>query len=91
MDEILKMSKKIDFDRLIYNFKDPTASINFGKFGGSMYVYGHIKKGDITLQQAERQQKDFKNDLNAISSGHPKHKSNNQLYLIEIAKNLYNG
>ena len=44
MDEILKMSKKIDFDRLIYNFKDPTASINFGKFGGSMYVYGHIKK-----------------------------------------------
>ena len=26
MDEILKMSSKIDFDRLIYNFKGPTSS-----------------------------------------------------------------
>ena len=58
MDEILKISEKIDFDGLIYNFKGPTASINFGKFGGRMYIYGDIKKGDITLQQVEKQ-KDF--------------------------------
>ena len=51
MDEILKMSIKIDFDELIYSFKDPTHSINFGKFGGPMYIYNHIKNDDTTLQQ----------------------------------------
>ena len=32
-----------------------------------------------TLQQVEKQQKDFKKELNEITSGNPKHKSNNQL------------
>ena len=60
IDEILKMRDKNDFDRLIYNFKGPTSLINFGKFGGPMYIYGHMKNGDTTLQQVEKQQKDFK-------------------------------
>ena len=55
MDEILKMREKIDFSNLTYNFKGQTASINFGKFGGPMYIYGHIKNGDMTLQQVEKQ------------------------------------
>ena len=59
MDEILKMRDKIDFDRLIYNFKGPTSSINFDKFGGPMYIYDHMKNGDTTLQHVEKQQKDF--------------------------------
>ena len=50
MDEILKMSDKFDFDNLIYIFKWPTSSINFGKFGGLVYIYGHMKNGDRTLQ-----------------------------------------
>ena len=57
MDEKLKMREKIDFDRLIYNFKGPTSSINFGKFGGAMYIYGHMKNGK--LQQVGKQQKRF--------------------------------
>ena len=89
MDEKLKMRDKIDFDRLIYNFKGPTSLIDFGKFGGPMYIYGHIKNGDTTLQQVEKQQKDFKKELNEITSGNPKHKSNNQLYVIKNVKNLY--
>ena len=40
MDEMLKMRDKIDFSNLTYNFK---GSINFGKFGGPMYIYGHMK------------------------------------------------
>ena len=48
-DEILKMRDKVDFNNLIYNFKGPTSSINFGKFGGHMYIYGHKKNGDTTL------------------------------------------
>ena len=70
--------------------KGTTPSINFGKFGGPMYIYGQMKKGDITLQQVEKQQKDFKKELNKITSGNPKHKSNSQLYVMENAKNLYN-
>ena len=63
MDEILKMSDKVDFDNLVYNFKDPTSSINFGKFGSPMYIYGHMKDGDTTLQQVEKQQKKKKKKL----------------------------
>ena len=38
----------------------------------------------------EKQQKDFKRELNERTSGNPKHKSNSQLYVIENVKNLYN-
>ena len=55
MNEMLKMSNKIDFDKLIYNFKGSTHPVNFGKFGGPVYIYGHMKKSDITLEQVENQ------------------------------------
>ena len=73
MDEI-QMRNKIDFDNLIYNFKGPTSSKNLGKFGGPVYIYGHMKNGDITLQQAEKQQNDFRKELHEITSGNSKHK-----------------
>ena len=62
MGEVLEMRNKIDFNNLIYNFKGPTSSINFGKFGGPMSnkYYEHMKNGDTTAQQVEKQQKDFK-------------------------------
>ena len=41
--EIIKMSKEISHGDLGYDFKGPTASINFGKYGGPMYIYGHMK------------------------------------------------
>ena len=59
MDEIPKMRDKIDFNNLTYNFKGQTASINFGKFGGPIYIYGHMKNVDISLQQAGKQQQKF--------------------------------
>ena len=55
-----------------------------------MYTYGHMKNGDKTLQQVEKQQKDFQKELNEITSGNPNHKSNSQLYVIENVKNLHN-
>ena len=48
MDEILKISNKIDFENLTYNFKGPTSSIKLDRFGGPMYIYGHMKNGDTT-------------------------------------------
>ena len=59
MDQILKLRDKIDFDNLIYNSKGPTSSINFGKFGGLVYIHGHMKNGDKTLQQQVEKQKEL--------------------------------
>ena len=47
-----------------------------------MYTYDQLKNGEKTLQQAEDEQKVFKEELNEITSGNPKHKSDNQLYVI---------
>ena len=36
IDEIIKMSKEINYSRLIYDFKGPNSSISVSKFGGPM-------------------------------------------------------
>ena len=59
MDEILKMSREIDYKNLVYGFKGPTSSISFSKFAGPMYTYDQLKNGETTLQQVEEEQKDF--------------------------------
>ena len=59
MNEILKMRDKIDFSNLTYNFKGQTASINFGKFGNPMYIYGHMKNGDTTLPTSRKNSRRF--------------------------------
>ena len=67
MDEILKMSREINYSNLVYDFKGPTPSINFAIFGGPMYTYNQLKNGEKTLQQVEEEQKYFKKDLNEIT------------------------
>ena len=89
MDEILEMSREINYYNLVYKFKGPTKAIIFTKFGGPMYTYDQLKKGEKTLQQVEKEQEDFKKDLKRITSGNPKHKNESQLYTIKNAKNLY--
>ena len=59
IDEILEMSKEINYKSLIYYLKGPTSSISFTKFGGPMYTYEKLKNGETTLQQVEKEQKDF--------------------------------
>ena len=53
------MSKEISHGDLVSDFKDPTASINFDKYGCPMYIYGHMKNGKETLQQVEEEQKNI--------------------------------
>ena len=43
MDEILEMSRKINYSNLVYDFKDATPSLNFAIFGGLMYTYNQLK------------------------------------------------
>ena len=89
MDEILKMSREINYSNLVYDFKGPTPSINFAIFAGPMYTYNQLKNGEKTLQQVEEDQNYFKKYLNEITPGNPKRKSERQLYTIKN-RNLYN-
>ena len=89
MDEILEMSWEINHNYLVYDFKGPTYSISFTRFGGLIYTYNQLKNDEKTLQQVEDYQKKFKSELNEITSGNPKHKSDNQLYVIKNVKNLF--
>ena len=38
-----------------------------------MYTYDQLKNGEKTLQQVEKEQKDFRKELNEITSGSLKH------------------
>ena len=69
MDEILKMSMEINHSDLVYDFKRPTPSISFTKFGGPMYDYDQLKNGKKTLQQVEEDQKKINSELNEITPG----------------------
>ena len=56
MDEILKMSREINYNNLVYDFNGPTPSINCSVFGGTMYTYNQLKNGEKILQQVEEEQ-----------------------------------
>ena len=89
INEILQISKEISHSDLVYDFKGPSPSIKFGNYGGPMYIYGYMKDGEKTLQQVEEEEKYFRKDLNQITSGNPKYKSEKQSYTIKNIKNLY--
>ena len=63
MVEIIEMSDKIDYSKLIYDFKRSTAPVDFAKLEGPIYIYDEMKDAKATLQQVEKQQKDFKKEL----------------------------
>ena len=88
MDEIIEMSKEINFDNLIYHFIGSSHSIRFTEFGVPMYTYNQLKNGDKTLSPAEEDQRKFRSDLGQISSGY--RKSEHQLNTIKNVKNLFN-
>ena len=58
-DEILVMSREINYSNLLYDFKGATPSINSAIFGGPMHTYNQLKNGKKTLQQVEEEQKYF--------------------------------
>ena len=60
LDEILEMSRGIDYSNLVYDFKGSTPSINFSIFGGSMYTYDQLKNDEKTLQRMEEEQNVFR-------------------------------
>ena len=71
MDEILEMSRQINFNNLIYNFKGSSPSIRFTEFGGPMYTYNQLKTDYKTLEQVEEQKNNNKWELGQVTSGDP--------------------
>ena len=55
-----------------------------------MHIFKSIYKGDITLEDVEKEQIELKKDLDRIKQGDPKHKSPEQKKTIDSIKNLYN-
>ena len=54
LDEIREISKEIDFNNLTYHFKTPGISPkSFIKFKAPLVFFKEIKKGNISLTQAE--------------------------------------
>ena len=51
-------------------------------------IFGHVKNGKKILQQVEEEQKNFEKDLNQITSGNPKYKSEKQSHTTKNIKNL---
>ena len=91
MDEINDLSRKINFNNLTYYFKSKDSSpINFIGFKVLLYLYRNTLNGNAKLMKGEKDQKQFKSNLNEITIGSPKNKSKNQLITIKNINNLYN-
>ena len=58
VDEILEMSREINYDNLVYNFKGDTALISFITFGGPVYTYDQLKE---MIKHYNKQKKNKKN------------------------------
>ena len=87
VDEIRKMIRETDYNKLIYHFKTQGVTpINFIKFKG---LFSFFRDGDQTLEEIEEDQKKFKSSLGEIKSRNPKHKEGYQLDTTGSAKNLY--
>ena len=55
-----------------------------------MNIFKRIYKGDITLEDVEKEQIEFRKDLGRITQGEPKDKSLEQKETINNINNLYN-
>ena len=74
--KIRESYEPIDFNNLIYHFKDPDiSSISFSRFRGLMHISKSIHNGDITLEDIEKEQIELKRYLVHINQGNPKKKS----------------
>ena len=90
ISEIKNLSRKNDLNTLTYYFKNKSNPINFIGFQAPLHLYRDIFNGNIKLAKAEKDQKQFKSDLNEITRGNPNKKSADQIKIIENIKNVYN-
>ena len=83
MEEIRDLSKQIGFNNLIDHYK----SITFLSFKGPLKNFKNIKEGNLTLEKAEEEQKEFNLEFSKILKGSKK--SENQQSAMNYIKILY--
>ena len=54
--KIRESSEPIDYDNLIYYYKDNSAPINFIDYKGPMHIFKRMHNGDISLEDIEKEQ-----------------------------------
>ena len=82
---------QIDFNNLTDYFKEKSLSpINFIKFRDPTHIYNNIKNGNTLIKNIEEDKKQFKSNVNEITTENPKYKSKDQLNTIKNTKTLYN-
>ena len=85
------MSKKIDFNNLIYHFIAPgLAPINFIGFKGPLKIYNKIRNAKTSVEKINEDQKKFKSSFSEITAENLKYRKDYQLITIKNIKNLYN-
>ena len=90
LNGIQEISKKIDYSKSTYYFKDSHIfPINIIKFKGPFGFFEEIRNSNISIKKAEEEQNKFQSNLGEITSGNRKYIKKYQLDTIKNAKNLY--
>ena len=59
------MSNQIDFNDLTYYFKDKNINpMDFTNFKGPFHIYNNMKNGNVSIENVEEYQRQFKSKLN---------------------------
>ena len=91
MARIRKSYEPVDFNHLIYEFKDSRIRpISFIKFKGPLHIFKRIHAGNVPLEDVEKEQIELKGYLGRINQGNPKNKSQQQKKTLNNIDNLYN-
>ena len=79
-----ELRREIDYKNLNYDFTmKASGSINFTGCNGPFTLFKKIRDGDIPLELAEEDQKNFKREFVQTKSGNSDHKSDKQLYTMK--------
>ena len=87
--KIRESNEPIDYNDLIYYFKGDSAPKHFIEYKGPMHIFKEIHNGDVSLEDTEKEQINFKRNLANIKQGNQKNRSKEQQKTINNATNLY--
>ena len=67
-----KLNSAVEFDNLLYHYKDPTKDKDFSMYNDAESVFDMTKNKDISLTRAEENQANLELDLSDIKIGSKK-------------------
>ena len=67
-----KLNSAVEFDNLLYHYKDPTKDKDFSMYNDAESVFDMTKNKGISLTRAEENQANLESDLSDIKIGSKK-------------------